>query len=60
MARAPKRFAPKYVPFLHGGVNYVVDLANREVLQNWVAIERQHAPAVLAACTKAQLEPVAV
>ena len=60
MARAPKRYAPKYVPFSHDGVDYVVDLANREVLQNWVAIERQLAPAVLAACTRAQPEAVAV
>ena len=60
MARAPKRFLPKYVPFEHGGVAYVIDLANREVLLNWVAIERQLAPAVLAACLKAQpIEAVA-
>ena len=54
MARAPKRFAPKYVPYQHDGVSYVVDLATREVLQNWVAIERQAMPAILAACTRAQ------
>ena len=59
MARAPKRFAPKYVPVVHEGVSYVCDLANREVLLNWVAIERQLAPAILAACTRAQ-ELVAV
>ena len=59
MARAPKRNAPKYVPFEHQGVEYVVDLANREVLQNWVSIERQMQPAILAACVKANPQVVA-
>lgn len=50
MARAPKRNLPKYVPFAHAGNDYVVDVANREVLQNWVSIERQLQPEILAAC----------
>ena len=54
MARAPKRLPPKYVPFEHGGVNYVVDLANREVLENYVAVKRQLMPAILSACLRAQ------
>ena len=58
MARAPKRNAPKYVPFQHDGVDYVVDVANREVLQNWVSIERQMQPAILAACVRANAELV--
>ena len=58
MARAPKRFQPKYVQFAHSGIDYVVDLANREVLQNWVSIERQMQPEILAACVKAH-EPLA-
>lgn len=60
MARAPKRNAPNYVPFQHDGVNYVVDLANREVLQNWVSVERQMQPAILAACIRTQAQVPAV
>ncbi len=60
MARIPKRLPPKYVEFAHDGVQYVVDLANREVLRNWVAIDRQRMPAILAACRQASAEPVAV
>lgn len=60
MARAPKRLLPQYVPFEHEGGSYVVDLANREVLQNWVAVRRQAAPAILAACTRAHALPEAV
>ena len=48
MARAPKRLQPQYVPLNHDGTDYVVDLANREVLKNWVAIERQAMPEILA------------
>jgi hypothetical protein len=59
MARAPKRHFPKYVPFNHGGIDYVVDMANREVLQNWVSVERQMQPAILAACVKANPETLA-
>lgn len=59
MARAPKRLQPKYVPFEHHGTSYVVDLANREVLQNWVAIKRQAIPEILAACREAHPESVA-
>ena len=60
MARAPKRNPPKYVPFAHEGNDYVIDLANREVLQNWVSVERQLQPEILAACIRSQPEPVAV
>jgi hypothetical protein len=60
MARAPKRQPPKYVSFEHDGVSYVIDLVNREVLRNWVAIERQAMPDILAACTRHAGEPVAV
>lgn len=59
MARAPKRLQPKYVPFTHEGTDYVVDMANREVLQNWVAIKRQAAPEILAACRQAHPDAVA-
>ena len=52
MARAPKRFSPNYVPFTHDGVSYVVDVANREVLRNWVAIEKQAMPEILSACLR--------
>lgn len=54
MVRAPKRLAPKYVPFQHDGQNYVVDIANREVLQNWVAIDKQAMPRIVAACIQSQ------
>ena len=56
MARAPKRNLPKYVPFAHAGTDYVVDVANREVLKNWVAIERQSMPPIVAACIQANPE----
>ncbi|MEM7246441.1 MAG: hypothetical protein AAF533_13910 [Acidobacteriota bacterium] len=59
MARAPKRQRPQYVPFNHGGVDYVVDVANREVLRNWVAIEQQSMPPIVAACIKANEETLA-
>lgn len=59
MARAPKRLQPKYVPFNHEGTDYVVDLANREVLRNWVAIERQAMPEIVAAAREANPEAVA-
>ena len=59
MARAPKRRQPQYVPFKHHGTDYVVDIANREVLQNWVAIERQAMPEILAACRREHPEAVA-
>jgi hypothetical protein len=49
MARAPKRLAPKYVKFNHEGSEFVLDLANREVLKNWVAVERQIHPEIFAA-----------
>ena len=52
MARAPKRLLPKYVKFNHEGADYVLDIANREVLKNWVAIERQAQPDILAAYTR--------
>ena len=50
MARLPKRHQPKYVQFAHDGIDYVVDVANREVLRNWVCIERQAMPEIVAAC----------
>ena len=59
MARAPKRQQPNYVPFKHHGTDYVVDLANREVLKNWVAIERQAMPEIIAAARAAHPEAVA-
>jgi hypothetical protein len=49
MSRAAKRHLPKYVTFAHQGVDYVIDLNNREVLRNWVCIERQAMPSVIAA-----------
>jgi hypothetical protein len=54
MARAPKRYLPTYVSYNHDGVDYVVDTANREVLRNWVAIQRQAMPEIVAACMKIQ------
>lgn len=61
MARAPKRLLPKYVKFNHEGADYVLDIANREVLKNWVAIERQAQPDILAAYTRtAETTPVAM
>ena len=59
MARAPKRRQPNYVPFEHRGTDYVVDLANREVLRNWVAIERQAMPEIVAACQQQHPEALA-
>jgi hypothetical protein len=59
MARAPKRLAPEYVSFQHEGETYVLDLANREVLQNWVSINRQRLPEIMAAYKRFS-EPVAV
>ena len=56
MARASKRNLPKYVPFVHAGTDYVVDVANREVLKDWVAIERQSMPMIVAACLQANPE----
>ena len=58
MARAPKRHIPAYIPFQHDGTDYVVDLANREVLQNWVAIKRQAMPEIVAACCAANPDAV--
>ena len=49
MARAPKRLIPKYVKFPYSGSEFVLDLANREVLKNWVAVERQLHPEIFAA-----------
>ena len=59
MARAPKRLTPEYVSFQHDGETYVLDLANREVLQNWVSINRQRFPEIMAAYRRFA-EPVAV
>lgn len=56
MARAPRRQLPRYVPFDHAGERFMVDLANREVLRDWVAIERQAMPAIVAACVRANPE----
>ena len=50
MARAPKRNLPQYVSYVHQGVDYMVDVANREVLRNWVSIERKEMPEILRAC----------
>ena len=59
MPRAPKRKLPTYCPYQHHGIDYVVDTANREVMLNWVAIERQAMPEIVAACIRANPEPVA-
>ena len=59
MARAPKRLQPKYHPFQHRGVDYTVDTANREVMRNWVAIERQAMPEIVAACLREHPEALA-
>ena len=56
MARAPKRLIPKYVHYEHGGTEYVIDLANREVMLDWVCIERQAMPNILAACAASREE----
>ncbi len=58
MARAPKRFHPKYVKFEHDGADYVLDVANREVLRNWVAVERQVCPAIFAAYEQVSTQAV--
>lgn len=49
MARAPKRLFPKYVKFNHDGSEFVLDLANREVIKDCVAVERQLHPEIFAA-----------
>ena len=56
MARAPKRHVPQYVKHAQDGVDYVVDIANREVLKNWVSIEAKDAPGILSACLLANPE----
>ena len=58
MARADKRNPPRYVSFVHQGIDYVVDIANHEVLRNWVSIERKQVPEILRACTQANPELV--
>jgi hypothetical protein len=60
MSRAPKRHLPKYVPFAHRGIDYVVDVANREVLKDWVCIERKAMPEIVAACIQSKPESIAV
>ena len=59
VAATPKRRHPQYVPYHHDGVDYVVDTANREVLRDWVAVERQTMLPILQACLKAEPQVLA-